>query len=260
MATFTMPGGDEPTVPILDLNNYFASVVQSNQQSQTLAPPSCELVDGFQFESLSIGSVEKALTAISPRTAAGHDQIPGILLKNLATAIAPNITTIFNCSLSDSHFPSVWKMANITPVYKNKGSKDDPSNYRPISVLPIIARIFEKLVAYQLYNYCEQHMVIPKEQFGFRRSSSCETALISATNRWYQELDSGNYVGVLLLDLSKAFDTVSHQGILNELTHIGCSPRTVAWFASYLTDRLQRTIHHRDTTPWQTVTRGVPQG
>ena len=73
-------------------------------------------------------------------------------------------------------------------------------------------------------------------------------------------MDNGCYVGVLLLDFSRAFDTVSHQGLLNELTNIGCGPKTVSWFSSYLSDRQQRTKHHSETTPWQTVTRGVPQG
>jgi Reverse transcriptase (RNA-dependent DNA polymerase) len=85
-----------------------------------------------------------------------------------------------NASIAQGFFPSGWKMANVAPVWKKKGSKTDPSNYRPISVLPVLARMFEKACAKQLTVYCDTNGVIPREQFGFRAQSSCEHALISS--------------------------------------------------------------------------------
>ena len=108
----------------------------------------------------------------------------------------------------------MWKKANVCPVWKGKGSKKDPSNYRPISVLPVLGRCFEKLAAAQLYNYCDNHDIIPPEQFGFRRKSNCELALVSALDHWTDAIDSGAIVGALLVDLSKAFNTVPHQKLL----------------------------------------------
>ena len=110
----------------------------------------------------------------------------------------PNITTIV---------PSCWKMAEVRAIYKQKGSKTDPNNYRPISVLPILGRTLEKLIATQLYNYCDEHKILPPEEFGFRRHSSCEMALFAATDSWMKSVDKGSYAGALLVDLSKAFDT-----------------------------------------------------
>jgi Reverse transcriptase (RNA-dependent DNA polymerase) len=98
------------------------------------------------------------------------------------------------------------------------------------------------------------------EQFGFRAMSSCEQALISATGSWMEDVDKGQFVGALLLDLSKAFDTVPHQLLLHELSGIGCDTNTTAWFRSYLEDRQQRVVATTQVTDWREVTRGVPQG
>ena len=125
-------------------------------------------------------------------------------------------------------------MADIRAIYKQKGSKSDPNKYRPISVLPILGCTLEKLAAAQLYNYCELNAIIPPQQFGFRRHSSCEMALLSATDSWLDALDKGSYVGALLIDLSKAFDTVPHLLLLSELMNIGCNSDVIAWFCNYL--------------------------
>ena len=114
--------------------------------------------------------------------------------------------------------PNIFQMLLVSFSYSilelftnmQKGSRSDPNNYQPISVLPILGRTLEKLVPAQLYNFCELNAIIPKQQFGFRRHSSCEMALLSATDSWLDALDKGSYVGVLLISLSKAFDTVPH--------------------------------------------------
>src|SRR5207253_9088119 len=124
------------------------------------------------------------------------------LLKKLASALATNLTMIMNASISQSCFPDWWKKANVCAVWKGKGSKKEPQNYRPISIIPILARTFEKAMASQLYNFCDQINAIPKQQFGFRRKSSCELALLSAVDEWMGAVDSGLYVGALAIDLS----------------------------------------------------------
>ena len=122
------------------------------------------------------------------------------MLKWLAEAIAPNIARIVNASITQNIVPSSWKKANVIPVWKNKGSKTGASNYRPISVLPIIARMLEKICARQLSKFCEDRNIIPPQQFGFRPKSSCEHVLISATGTWMYEIDSGHLVGALLIE------------------------------------------------------------
>ena len=102
-------------------------------------------------------------------------------------------------------------------MWKGKGCKTDPTNYRPISIISVLARVCEKIAAGQLYEYCDRMSVIPPEQFGFCRQSSCEMALLSALDDWIESIDAGKMVGALLVDLSKAFDTVPHQLLIHEL-------------------------------------------
>ena len=99
--------------------------------------------------------------------------------------------------------------------------------------------MFEKIVAREVSDFCYGNNIIPKEQFGFRSKSSCETALIAATDKWMEEVDQGKIVGALLIDLSKAFDTVSHQKLLEDLLEIGCGQKLRSWFHSYLDGREQ---------------------
>jgi len=97
-------------------------------------------------------------------------------------------------------------------------------------VLPILGCTLEKLVSTQLYNYCDEHDILPPEQFGFRKHSSCDMALFAATDSWMKSVDSGSYAGALLVDLSKAFDTVPHQLLLFELRDIGCNTEVLTCF------------------------------
>ena len=150
--------------------------------------------------------------------------------------------------------------SNVIPVWKNRGSKSDPSNYRPISIIPLLGRTLEKAIASQLNEFCIFHDVIPAQQFGFRKKSSCEIALLSAMDNWLESIDNGQLVGALLIDLTKAFDSVSHQQLLLELAAIHCSSHSISWFRSYLSNRYQRVTHAGTLTPWKPATRGVPQG
>ena len=123
-----------------------------------------------------------------------------------------------------------------------------------------MARMFERVVAGQLSRHCDAHNVIPAEQFGLRQGASCELALVAATDEWLRQIDEGKIVGSLLIDLSKAFDTVSHQQLLGDLQEIECGRRVCQWFYSYLEGREQRVTRGPEVTGWKGVSRGVPQG
>jgi len=129
------------------------------------------------MKGLSEKEIFTALSNTDMAAAAGPDGLSGRLIRELAPSICNNVCRIYNMSINQGRFPSMWKRANLTAIWKGKGSKDDPNNFRPISILPIIARIFEKLIASQLYNHCDQNRIIPDQQFGFRRRSNCEVAL-----------------------------------------------------------------------------------
>jgi Reverse transcriptase (RNA-dependent DNA polymerase) len=260
-ATFTTSGTGETPIPLPILNDSLATIVQSLDPNQSLQKVcTCDNSCSFTFSQLSVNQVKNLLSNIRSNTATGHDELPGHLLKRLAPALAPNVSKIFNASLASVTFPSMWKKANVCPVYKNKGSKTDPNNYRPISILPVLARTLEKAAAAQLYNFCDVNSVIPQQQFGFRRNSSCEMAILSAMDSWMGAVDSGKFVGAILLDLSKAFDCVPHQQLLHELAKIGVGSSALNWFASYLNGREQRVSSSQEVTQWKAVGRGVPQG
>ena len=152
--------------------------------------------------------------------------------------IENSLTFLFNTSIQTSQFPKVWKVARVTPIFKG-GEKTDKSNYRPISVLPVISRLFEKLIFDQLYQYLNEKDLISHNQSGFRRLHSTLTCLLKNTDDWYSGMDLGQLVGLVFIDLKKAFDTVDHTILCEKLKLYGVQQSELSWFQSYLSNRKQ---------------------
>ena len=129
---------------------------------------------------------------------------------------AESLCNIFNFSLATGVFPDSWKIARVAPFLKS-GEQDDSSNYRPISVLPFLARLFEKLVYNQIYDFLIKNDLLFSNQSAFRLLHSVVSCLIASTNDWYVNMDSGKYTANVFIDLKKAFDTVDHDILLNKL-------------------------------------------
>ena len=127
----------------------------------------------------------------------------------------------------------------VTPLFK-KGSKREPGNYRPISVLPLVSKIFEKIIYHQLYDYPQDNSLLNTYQSGFRSMYSTLTALLETTNNWSINIDNGLLNGVLFIDLKKAFDTIDHEITLRKLANYGVDPNALRFFASYLYNRSQK--------------------
>ena len=126
------------------------------------------------------------------------------------------LTFLFNFSLSTGSVPKCWKKKRVTPVFK-KGDTDDVNNYRPISILPITMKIFEKVVHRQVSDFLTSSKILSQSQSGFRNSHSTDTAVICVSDFILEELGKGKYVGAVLVDLKKAFDTVDHKILLKKL-------------------------------------------
>lgn len=133
--------------------------------------------------------------------------------------ITSGITHIINQSIHLGIFRDLLKEASVIPILKN-GNKDDPNNYRPISILPSMSKIFERHIASQLQKYFKLTNIIHSTQSGFRQNHSCHTALIHLIDTWLKDIDTGKYVGAVFLDLRKAFDLVDHQVLLHNLNCI----------------------------------------
>ena len=132
--------------------------------------------------------------------ASGLDKICARLIRECAHLICISICKIFNCSLTTGIFPDDWKCAKVTPLFKHGGSSD-MNNYRPISVISVVAKVFERITYGQVYAYLSEHSIISKSQSGFRSIHSTVNALLEVTDSWAFDIDRGNVNAVVFLDL-----------------------------------------------------------
>lgn len=203
--------------------------------------------------------VKKLLQKVNVSKATGLDNISNRILKIAAPVIYQQLTDIFNLSIKLNVFPTDWKKAKVLPVFKS-GERDDPGNYRPISVLPTIVRLFERLIYNQFYSYLVNQKLLNPRQSGFRTLHSTVTALLDLNNDWCFNIDRGMINGVILIDLKKAFDTVDHELVLKKLRCFGVLPESLEWFKSYLSSRTQQCYVNGVISEQKPITCGVPQG
>ena len=149
----------------------------------------------------------EALNQLGAKKDPGSDRIPCKLLKLSSSIVGPSLAYIFKSCIDAEIFPNEWKIAKVTPLFK-KGSNRELGNYRPISVLPLVSKVFEKIMYHQLYDYFQENRLLNTYQSGFRLVHSTTTALLETTNNWSINIDIGLLNGVLFIDLKKAFDTI----------------------------------------------------
>ena len=199
------------------------------------------------------------LRQLKVNKAIGLDEISPRLLKDSAHVITPSLTRLFNRSLANKTFPSIWKKGKVSPLFKS-GDRCDPNNYRPITVLPALSKIMEKLVHIQLYSYLNENNLITSEQFDFRPTLLTGLALTQFTDSILGDMDAGRFTGAVFLGLSKAFDTVDHAILLDKLRFLGVDEDSLNWFRSYLSERSQVTSISDSISSPMPMSVGVPQG
>lgn len=189
------------------------------------------------------------------------DPLPTILVKTCIHSLTPLLTAIIHSSLTTGIVPSPLKSAVITPILKKPGA--DPNNFnnlRPISNLPFVSKILEKTVASQIHHHLSQNSLYEQFQSGFRPLHSTETALVKITNDLLMAADSGFLTILILLDLSAAFDTISHTILIDRLVSLGFSDTSLHWFKSYLSGRTQFVQLKSFRSHSSPLSSGVPQG
>ena len=213
----------------------------------------------FSFKSCSPNEVRKLLEKLDTKKSTGLDNLPSRMLKIAAGVLAPSLAFLFNQSISSGIVPTEWKLARVTPIFK-KGKRQDVNNYRPISIIPAVAKVFERIIYDQFFKYLNDNDLLVNCQSGLRSLHSTLTSLLEASNSWSVNIDNGLINGVIFIDLKKAFDTIDHKILFRKLASYGIDHRALKWFDSYLSDRQQKCVVNGELSGARAVTCGVPQG
>ena len=202
------------------------------------------LVRFFAALCVTLPELSRVIGQLSASKAVGVDGVPLSAIRSCLPVIAPHILHLINSSISTRTFPNAWKVALVTPLHKS-GDPLNPSNYRPISILPAMSKILEKVVSNQLRSYLVTNHIISSSQYAYRPSHSTEDALLEVMGWAARRIDAGDVACLTSIDLSKAFDSVDHSMLLRKLAWYGIS---TCWFESYLSGRSQL-IRHGTTPP-----------
>ena len=213
----------------------------------------------FHFEPTNSTTVTKIINELKTRHSTGPDGLSTKLLQYIKEPLIEAITITLNQSLNTGIFPEKLKIAKVIPIHK----KEDPSlleNYRPISILPSISKIFEKIICNQINDYFNLNNLFHSGQYGFRKHHSTELAAMELIDRTTQDMDRGETPFGIFLDLSKAFDTLNHTILLNKLNHYGIKHCPLKLLESYLSNRLQYVGDDNIKSEYIPITTGIPQG
>ena len=207
----------------------------------------------------TVSEISDLIKNLNSNKACGPNSFPTNLLKIARHIVAIPLNFIINKSFEYGIFPSTMKVAQVMPLFK-AGAPDTCGNYRPISLLPNISKIFERAMYNRVYNYLESMQIINPLQFGFRKMHSTNHALVSIIEHVKKIVDNGNFACGLFLDFQKAFDTVNIDILLEKLTNYGIRGPAVDWLRSYLKGRSQYVTIENEMSDTLGLTCGVPQG
>ena len=180
------------------------------------------------------------------------------VIKEYSNLFSEYITESINKSIDEGFFPDTLKIADITPVYKNKGSKSEKANYRPISILPVLSKIYERVIHNQVSEYFEN--ILSDNQCAYRKGFSTQPSLMTLVENWKKATDDKNKFGALLIDLSKAFDCICHDLLIAKLDAYGLKKDAINLIADYLSRRKQRVKVGDHYSSMNEIEDGVPQG
>ena len=188
-----------------------------------------------------------------------HGFLP-LFFKKSARILAPKLAVVFRLLLNRGSFPVCWRVANVTPIPKGGSPSVNPEEYRPISITPILSKIFERLLAKRLYRFLDASKLLPPNQFGFRKGLGTNDALMHIVHNAQSSLDSGHESRLVSLDFSSAFDRVNHKALIYKLKLLGIGGSVLGILTDFLSERRQRVSVDGSFSQFSTVLSGVPQG
>ena len=211
----------------------------------------------FNIKTVSCDEVRNIIKNLNSKKGALSESIPANVLKDYCEVYLPFLTKIINDCITNSIIPAEMKLAEIIPVFK-KIDPLDKKNYRPISLLSHLSKIIEKIIFNQISNFMEERF--SNLLTGFRKNHNTQDSLIKMIESWKKALDNNKNIGIIFMDLSKAFDTLNHDLLLAKLNAYGFTKKAIKLLSSYLSNRHQRTNINQTFSLWEEIISGVPQG
>lgn len=228
-----------------DFLKYFSTIarnvsdtIQTTKESPLKYCPTvkCNWSRKAKLEKQNRDEIYKILKYLKPKKSMGHDEISSWLIKHLKHELTDPITIVINKMIHESKFPETWKLAKIKPLHK-KGETDIAGNYRPISLLPCLSKVAEKVIAKQLYDHMEMNNLLPECQYGFRRRKSTTHAINNIIYEIERIKNEKRKPAIILMDFSKAFDVINHKILYKKMEKMGVDESLIKLLKSYLTDR-----------------------
>jgi len=196
---------------------------------------------------------------LNPKKSCGYDLISNRILKETSFIIAPYLEKLFNTCISKSIFPDCFKVAKVIPLFKG-GDKHDVNSYRPISLLPSLGKLLERIISDRVVDFLKKHKLLSEYQFGFRKKFNTDLAVTDIFEKLLNNLDKRLSSCTIFLDLAKAFDSVSHDILLQKLHKYGIRGKLLQILESYLNSRKQFVSYNNCKSSNETIKFGVPQG
>ena len=244
-------------------NSFFVNIgkdLASSIRNVPLTIHSKSVKHSIQLYDTTEDEIKKIIKNLSSKKCTRTNDVPTKFLKISVDIISPFLSRLFNFCMKNGVYPDSLKIAQVIPIYKNKGSKDECSSYRPISILSQINKVFEKLIKSRLMAFLDKYKVLSEHQFGFRKNNSTSFAIYDLVENLIKNKDDDKYTCTFFLDLSKAFDTVDRSILIKKLWHYGIRGMPLELLKSYLTNRKQYTLVNGVSSQQMAIDIGVPQG
>ena len=254
----------DPEVIANEFNQYFANIGSKLVENIPAAPRFDSYLNNpaetvFSFNLISEHNISNVIKKLKNKSSYGHDCLSNIMIKKAHDPLIKPLTLLINQTLSTGIFPSELKVSRVKPLFK-RGKSSLFSNYRPISLLASLSKIYEYVVFEQLSAYMETNRLFYSDQYGFRPGHSTELASVRFVNDLIQQMDTFNIPISILIDISKAFDTLDHKIMLSKLRYYGISGVELTFFRNFLSERIQYVDYLGFSSESLPVTMGVPQG